>query len=194
MGGGSKDPSPKVHPEERELAKIAKEQWGEYQSKYVPLENQWMKEVAGYDDPSEHGKARGLALAEFQHANPERFDYMQSSIGAGNAYKGTGGFGNALKTMNNATQVANKASLGVTDRYARGIESVVGIGQGVASTGMQGLSDVAETAVQGRIDNLKNRYEWEQGKRAMGGAFVGGASRYGLDKFADKGDKTGRKT
>jgi len=186
MGGGSKSPSPKVHPEERELAKIAKEQWGEYQSKYVPLENEWMNRVAGYDDPSEHAKARGLALAEFNHANPNRFGDMQDSIGAGDAYKGAGGFGDALKTMNNATQVANKASLGITDRYARGIESVVGIGQGVAATGMQGLSDVAESAVQGRIDNMKNRYEWEQGKRAMGGAFVGGASRYGLEKFTDK--------
>lgn len=189
MGGGSKDPAPKVHPEERELAKIAKEQWAEYKSKYVPLENEWMNEVAGYDSAQSHERARNLSIAEFQHANPNRFAEMRDSVGAGNAYKGSGGFGEALKTMDNATQVSNKASLGVTDRYARGIESVIGIGQGVATEGLMGLGDVAESAVQGRIDNLKNRYEWEQGKRAMGGAFVGGASRYGLSKFTDKGDE-----
>jgi hypothetical protein len=195
MGGSDKGLTPKDHPEERELAKIAKEQWEEYQSKYVPLENEWMESVARYDDPAAHERARGLALSEFRHANPNTFSDMQDSIGAGSAYRGTGGFGDTLKTINNASQVANKASLGVTDRYARGMESVIGIGQGVATGGLQGLTDVAESAVQGRIDNLQNRYEWEQGKRASAGAFVGGVSRYGLDKFGsqdDGGSKTGK--
>ena len=183
MGGSSKEPSAKDHPEERMLSQIAKEQWGEYQDRYVPIENEWMKRVETLNDPLEHTQARGLASTEFNQANREALQDRQTAMGAGAGFKRGGDMLAMTGTANNAGQISNRASLGVTDRYVRGMENIVGIGQGQATEGLQGMSDVAEQAVQGRIDNSKNRFEREQGKRNMVGALAGGASRYGLGKM-----------
>jgi hypothetical protein len=185
MGGSSKEPSEKVHPEERELAAIAREQWDEYKTKYVPIENEWMERVEKLNDPLEHAQARGLASTEFNQANREALTDRQGAMGAGAGVRRGGDMLAMTGRANNAGQISNRASLGVTDRYVRGMENIVGIGQGQATEGLQGMSDLAEQAVQGRIDSSKNRFEREQGKRNMVGALAGGASRYGLGKITN---------
>jgi hypothetical protein len=187
MGGGGGGTKPKDHPEERTLAEIGEEQWAEYKSTYIPIENQWMARVQKLDDPNQHALAQGLASSEFKQANRDTLNNTQMASSAGDAFRRGGDFARAASTANNAAQISNRASLGVTDRYIRGAESIVGVGQGQATEGLQGLSDVAEQAVQGRIDNSKNRYEREQGKRTMYGALAGGGLRYGLEKTKDTG-------
>ncbi|HIE82778.1 MAG TPA: hypothetical protein EYQ00_02540 [Dehalococcoidia bacterium] len=187
MGGGDGTKyTAKDHPEERELAKIAKEQWGEYKSRYIPIENEWMENVKGLDSEGAHEGTRGMAGAEFQHANPDGVNRMQRGMGRGDAYRRSNAASVLTTSANNLSQIKNRASLGVTDRYVRGMENVIGIGQGVKTQGLQGLTDVAEQSVQGRIENSKNRFTRDQGSLDSMGSLAGGVSAYGLGKRSKK--------
>jgi hypothetical protein len=187
MGGdGPTKYTPKNHPEEKELAKIAEEQWQEYKLRYIPIENEWMQRVEGLNDPGAHESARGMAASEFAQANPDAVQRMQAGMGAGDMVRRSQAMPEFTKSANNLAQIKNRASLGVTDRYVRGMESVIGIGQGEQTEGLQGLTDLAEQAVQGRIDNTKNRFERKQGKLDSMGSLAGGVSAYGLAKVGRK--------
>jgi hypothetical protein len=191
MGGGGGSGREQIdHPEERMLAEIAKEQWADYKTKYKPVEQAWMDKVSTLDSNNEHFRAAGLASAEFTQANRGAFDERREFMAGGAGQRVGGDIAGATGTMNNATQIMNRSSLGVTDRYVRGMESIVGIGQGTATEGLRGLSDVAETAVQGRIDNDKNRFERKEGDRELLGALGGATGRMALGAFgkSKKGD------
>jgi len=182
MGGGGTKYTAKKHPEERELAKIAKEQWEDYKTRYIPIENEWMQNVSNLDAEGAHQATRGMAAAEFAQANPNAIQRMQGGMGGGDAYRRSNAASAHITSANNLSQIKNKADLAVTDRYVRGMENVIGIGQGVKTEGLQGLTDVAEQSVQGRIENSKNRFKRDQGGLDAMGALAGSGTAWGLGK------------
>jgi hypothetical protein len=181
-GGGGTNYTEKEHPEERELAKIAKEQWEEYKGRYIPIENEWMKSVSGLDDEGVHASVMGRASSEFMQAHPDSLNRIQTGMTAGDGYRRANVADDMTKSANNLSQIKNKASLGTTDRYVRGMESIIGIGQGQETAGLQGMTDVAEQAVQGRIENSKNRFKRDQGTLDGFGSLAGGSTAFGLGK------------
>mgnify|MGYP000190876854 CR=1 FL=1 len=181
-GGGGTKYKAKEHPEERELAKIAKEQWEDYRSRYIPIENEWMSNVSTLNNEGSHSAVRGMAASEFAHSNQDMLDQMRGATGGGDGYRKADLTPIFNKTANNLSQIKNKASLGVTDRYVRGMENIIGIGQGQQTEGLQGMTDVAEQAVQGRIENSKNRFKRDQGTLDGFGSMAGAATAYGLGK------------
>jgi hypothetical protein len=181
-GGGGTKYTPKEHPEERELAKIAKEQWEDYKTRYIPIENEWMNTVSGLNSEAVHNSVAGQASAEFMQAHPDRVRQAQAGMGAGQASRRSNMTEAVNTSANNLSQIKNKANLGITDRYVRGMESIIGIGQGQETSGLQGMTDVAEQAVQGRIENSKNRFKRDQGTLDGFGSLAGGSTAFGLAK------------
>jgi hypothetical protein len=186
MGGGGTRYTPKVHPEERMLAEIAKEQWDSYKETYVPLENEWMENVAKMDDPSAHQGARDITAATFQQRLGGAMPGMQQASAAGAGYRRGNNIGAYTQGMDHLAQAKSRASQGVTDRYARGMENILGMGAGQRTEGMQGLTEIAQQSVQGRIDAQSNAFSSSQANSNALGTAVGAASAWGLNSRTKK--------
>jgi hypothetical protein len=170
-GGGGGGQTPQVNPEEQMMAAISKAKWDEYKKRYVPLENQWIKQVKTLDNPMYHNQASSLASNEAKIQYGSQTPGLAESMVGGRA--GSGDYMDQAKTI---SQSRNKANLGVTDRYLKGLEGVIAMGQGQSVQSLQGLSDVANNSVQGQINSAKSKFDNDQGNANMWGTFAGMAT------------------
>lgn len=175
-GGGGSSTVAQTNPEEQQLAQISDEKWASYKRRYIPIENEWMQQVQDLDSPLKHEQAQDMASNELK-------------IQAGSSVPETGQALAAGKTPNSDDQSAvagdlatakNKTNLGVTDRYLKGLQNIVEIGQGQSGQAIQGLSDVANTSVQAQIQRNNNTFSQQQGAQSTNGAIAGGALAGGL--------------
>lgn len=179
-GGGGGGQTPQTNPEEQALAAISQQKWNEYKKRYIPLENQWIEQVQSLDNPMYHNQASS------QVSNESKIQFGAQTPGLANSTVG-GGVGNAdyLNQAKTISQARNKANLGVTDRYLKGLEGVIAMGQGQSVQSLQGLSDVADTSVQGQINAARNKFDNDQGKLDTWGTFAGAATAATTD-YQDK--------
>jgi len=169
-GGGGGGQVAQINPEEQALANISQEKWDEYKARYVPLENQWIDKANKLDNQSYHNDASGMA------SNEVKAQYGPQTAGLAEAMQGQRvGKADYLNQAENITQARNKANLGVTDRYLRGQEGVIAMGQGQSATALQGMSDVADTSVNAQIRNNENKFKQQQSNQGMYGAVAGAA-------------------
>ncbi len=168
-GGGGQ--TPQENPEERALAQISQEKWDAYKAKYVPLENQWIEQAKTLNSEAHHNQASALA------SNEVKAKYGSQTPGLGDAMAGGNrlGTGKYLQAANDIGQSRNKANLGTTDRYLKGQEAVIAMGQGQSVNAIQGLSDVANTSIQGQIGDSRNKFDSDQGNLTAYGMAAGGA-------------------
>ncbi|WP_031431832.1 hypothetical protein [Methylomicrobium agile] len=170
-GGGGGGQTPQVNPEEQMMAGISKAKWEDYKKRYIPLENQWIKQVQGLDNPMYHNQASSLASNEAKmQYGPQTQGLADSMVG------GRVGQADYLDQAKTISQARNKANLGVTDRYLQGLEGVIAMGQGQSVQSLQGLSDVANNSVQGQINSGKSKFDNDQGNANMWGTFTGMAT------------------
>jgi len=168
--GGGGGQTAQINPEEQALAQISQEKWDEYKARYVPLENQWIANVGHLNDQSYHNDASALASNEIKNQYGAQTGGLESAM-VGNRV-GTGSY---LDQANNISQARNKANTAVTDRSLRGTQDVIAMGQGQATQGLQGMNDVANTAVDAQIRNNTNKFNVSQGDQGMYGTIAGAA-------------------
>ena len=168
-GGGS---STKIvnqeNPEERALAKVSQEKWQQYQNTYVPLENEWMKQVGAMDNQSNHNDATGLATSSLKQTNGPQTQSVGDSMGGGHV--GKSNYINAASTEANASNAANQ---GVTNRMLQGEQSIVAMGQGQATDAIDGLGDVARQSVNGQVANSAHQFQQQQATNSIYGTAAG---------------------
>jgi hypothetical protein len=169
-GGGGGGQTAQSNPEEQALAQISQEKWDEYKTRYVPLENQWIDKVSHLNDGGYHNDAGALAT------NEVKAQYGAQTAGLADAMTGgrVGG-SDYLNQANNITQARNKANMAVTDRALKGTQDVIAMGQGQATQGLEGLSDVANASVDAQIRNNTNKFYANQGTQGMYGTIAGSA-------------------
>ena len=71
MGGGGDNRIEETE-EQRELQKIAAEQWNDYQLNMIPLENEYIKDVFNLRSPEMMEKARAFTLSLIHISEPTR--------------------------------------------------------------------------------------------------------------------------
>jgi hypothetical protein len=168
---------PSVNAEERQLASVAKEKWENYKKKYIPIENQWMKSVSQLDNPLYHNQAASMV------SNEAKTQYGSQTQGlADSAIGHRTGMAKYQEQAKTLSQARNKAELGVTDRYLKGTEGVISMGQGKSADAVEGLADVANSSVDAQIKNSQNKFDARQSELNGYGTFAGmgvaGASNY----------------
>ena len=178
--GGGGGQTPQTNPEEQALAAISQEKWDEYKKRYVPLENKWIANVKHMNDQSYHNEAAGMA------SNEVKAQYGSQTGGLAKSMSGQRMGGNDyLAQANNITQSVNRAGIGVTDRSLRGTQDVIAMGQGQATTGVEGLGSVADAAVNAQIKTNTNKFDSDQGTKHAIGVMAGGAYA-GSDNYKPK--------
>jgi hypothetical protein len=156
MGKGGGSSEVKETSQERELAMISNEQWGQYQSRFVPFENEWIKDIpVTY---SEKARATGQTAGEAGLQSGQlRQGIMQSQMNRG-INPNSGQFQGALSSAANKGGIASgRAQIGVNqamgDQYYQGLQSAINIGRGQAGEAMQDTASLAKGATNTAISD-----------------------------------------
>ena len=78
MCGGGGDYEIEETPEQIEMAKIAAEQWNDYQANMIPMENEYIKEVFKLRSPEQMEKAKSWAAARITPEQQQALDAAEA--------------------------------------------------------------------------------------------------------------------
>lgn len=178
-GGENK---PKETAEERELGRIAIERWNDYQSRFVPVEDQYIADVQKTEGDFDF--ARRSTNAGVQQSFDGAEDGLRSALTSRGVTPDSGQFRKAMAgvSTDRATSVGtglNEADLAVDTEHLRGLQSVVQIGQGQAMDALDGMGNVAANATRDSIDRANRSFENRQAGLHLAGTAAGiGTSTY----------------
>lgn len=177
VGGGSA-PKEKESQQERALAEVAAKEYADYQTNYVPFENEHIASVKGYDSQAKRESAQGRAattakqgLGSVPTMDPNSAGFKQGNLSYEQAVGGAAG------------QAQGAARQSTHEKQMRGMVDIVGFGrqQNVgASKAMQQSAyfaagkEAADAQIKGMNYNMRTTAMGE-----LAGAGIGyGAGRY----------------
>ena len=191
MSGGGGSTEIKDTPAQKKLASIAAQRFNLYQQYYVPLENQFMSDVAGMMDPTAFENVEGFVNAlqqpEFQAATRN----MQQQAFAMGADPTSGQYQARASQMQQAQARGmglgtSQALSGQVDRYYQGMQNIIAMGQGQAGQAIAGLADVGSLAQQRAAAEAKTSFSNYLGRQQA----IGSAAGLGIG-FATLGSPKG---
>lgn len=186
MGGG--DSSIEETEEQKVSAEIGRDSYKYYQRTFVPVENQYIDDVRGRNDTSEHNRLAGDVSTEFKSKFNKVNEGNHRALSAEGVDPSSGmAEGVHLSTATDQavtqTDALNRSQVELQDSYVGGLQNVVAMGEGQATQTQQGLQDIANTSGQIAADKAQqNRYEANDNKGlAAFGAGVAAESFSGGD-------------
>lgn len=184
MGGGG-SAQIKETADEREMARIAAEQWNIYQQHYVPLENFYMQKVFETRSPAQYGAARSMAQAEYSDAFAPEMQKYQGGLVQRGANPNSGAFESPALEKAYAASVGKgmaNAQIANTNRFYRGLEGVIAMGRGQSGSAMEGLADVAGDAASSAASAARRSYANTSIAEDVTGGLTGAGSAYLMNK------------
>ncbi len=173
-GGGSNEVPETSH--EKELARIATEQWARYESEFKPLENEWISKITA--DPtstkeSVQAKVAGDIGNRYNEAQAERDE--QALAHGVNVNSGT--FKQGLSRGEDVGKGLSRANLGVTAHKTGELMNAINIGRGQAADAQGSLTDVATQATRDTIRDKTADFQRGQDTEAAIGTGAGMLTR-----------------
>jgi hypothetical protein len=178
MSGGGGSTTIRDTKSQKALASIAAQRFNLYQQYYVPLENQFMADVAGMIDPtafeSVEGFVNSIQQPEFQAA---RRGMQQKAFAMGadptsGQYQAAAAQAQQAQAKGMGLGTAEGLS-GQVDRYYQGMQNIVAMGQGQAGQAIAGLGDVGNIAQQRAAAEAKTSFTNYLGRQQMIGSAAG---------------------
>ena len=170
-GGGGTKSFNMPNPQQEALANVADHKWAYYKEKYVPLEDQWMKQVGDMDNQGNHNDAVGMSV------NTMKQNQGPQTQSVGNAMDGQRlGNGSYYGAASSNANAAANADIGVTNRMLQGEQGIVAMGTGQSAGAIQGLGSIAEQSVDQQNQNARNAFDSQQSTNGIYGTGAGMAS------------------
>ncbi len=179
MGGGGDTDIPETE-EQKVSAEIALDRYNYYERTFVPMENDYIKDVQSRNDESEHVRLAGDVSTEFK----SNFDNTAQANHKALSAEGIDPSSGMAQSVHQKTatdqavvgsDATNRAQVELQDSYVGGLQNVVAMGEGQATEAQQGLQDIANTSAQVAADKAQlNRYESNGNKSLV--AFGAGAA------------------
>lgn len=189
-GGGDK---PKQTPEEKELGRIAIERWNDYQTRFRPVEDEYIRSVQ--KTGADFDQARGQTAAGVQMAFGSAEDTLKDNLFANGLGPDDGNFLKAIEGLSDDRALSmgtglNETDVAVDNQHLRGLQSVVEMGQGQAGTALNGMGNVAADATRDAIDRANRSFENRQAGLHMVGNVAGAGTNYAMGLSAPGGTST----
>lgn len=178
-GGGDK---PEQSPEEKELGRIAIERWNDYQTRFVPVENEYIEAVQRTD--SDFEDARGAAGSAVQQSFNRAEEDLSNNLFAAGLAPDSGAFIDAMEGIGEDRALSlgtgiNEAEQAVDNQHLQGLQTVVQMGQGQAADSLAGMGNVAADATRDSIERAERSFENRQaGLHLVGNVAGAGAAAY----------------
>ncbi|MDN5937292.1 MAG: hypothetical protein L0H83_01385 [Salinisphaera sp.] len=166
-GGGGSVELPETA-EERQLSKIAVEQWNDYQRRFAPLENRLIGEVR--TTPGERDQALGYANAATSQAFDANEEALRGRLFAGGSGPSSGRFSDTMfdaaadEVLSGALNSVD-VNQAMSDREVYGLQSAAALGRGqpelatglFANAANQAQNQAYSDARNSLIDNLSTQ-------------------------------------
>lgn len=194
-GGGGGNNRVEETPHEKELARIAAEQFGRYQEVFQPVEDAFIEDVRSIDEGDEE-IAAGMTAADTARSTDAATDEATAQAMGAGATPGSGRFNDAVTDTARAGAEAGGfgvagARRGTEDRAVAGKMAAVNIGLGKKAEGIEGISDIARRAHEDAVDDARRASIAEsRNERAVGTAAGFGIKK--LEPFSGGGSTTHR--
>jgi len=159
-GGGSNEV--KETSQEKALAEISMQQWGEYQDRFRPFEDEWISDIE--KTPEDRAKISGqVAAAVGNKFDANQAGIIKSSVGRG-AAPGSGAFKaamgqNALQRGAVASKGIAAATQAVDDQTYTGLQQAISMGRGEAAEATRDMTTLARDAANSAIGDARNSSE-----------------------------------
>lgn len=158
-----KSSPPDETPEAQALAQVSAERFNRYKQVFAPLEDAYIKDVFNVRDQGNYETAGGVASAQYQPEFEKAKNQLDNEMFSQGVDPTSGAFQQNSAALRRAQAV--KQGIGIsgakvqnTDRFYRGLQGVINIGQGQASQAISGLSGIAETATKNAVNQAENSF------------------------------------
>ncbi|MQM38772.1 hypothetical protein KBTX_02791 [wastewater metagenome] len=171
------DPEVKETEYEKELARIGEERWNRYQDVFAPVEELYAQQVRTTD--SDREQAQGVAGSAVQQQFQGALEKMAGGYGDRGINTSAGGAGTSAMDSLADDRAASQAlatvdaDQGMTDVHYQGLEDVIQMGRGKATSGFRGISDIATSANQRAINDAQRSFQQRAGNLQAAGAIGG---------------------
>ena len=154
-GGGSNKVKETAH--EKELARIATEQWARYETTFKPLEDEW---IAGITADTSNDKANigGMVAGKIGQKYDEAQAMSDKSDLASGMNVNSGTFKRGLSRSEDTGKALTRANIGVDTRQVGEISNAISVGRGQAAQAQDSLTDVANQATSEAMKDSANKY------------------------------------
>ena len=177
------------NPYEDELVRQSELMWEDYQTNYVPLENQMIEDIEGYrsEEHKAYQKDRGATTARMQ---------TQGTVTAGAGMDPSSGtFMSASNSAQSQSGTAGAlgASMGLStaeDQYIGGMTGMAQMGRGQQATAMEGTSNLASMQAGQDAAELAAQQTISSAKWGAAGTTAGAGTAYGIENDWGMGDTT----
>ena len=172
-GGGSKI---EESPLERELSKIAQEQYSDFKEIYMPLEDKHIERVRGYNTDEQVQQMVNPAMAGVtaQAGQLSRGDYGPE---LGHTQDST------AMLANNLISAKEGAKFDAGSRYLGGMKELTEMGRGIQSGARADLATSASRQINNRTDEIASQLDADRRNSEGLGNLIGG----GLSAIINKG-------
>lgn len=181
--------------EERALAEISAQRFNRYKEVFAPLEDQYIQQVMDVRNQGNYEQAGGLAAAEYQR----NFQTAQDNLSNEMMQQGVDPSSGAFQTNSAALRRAQavKQGLGVsgakvanTDRFYKGLQGVIAMGQGQAADSIGGMADIAKSAQERASSTAETAFNNSSAVRSGVAAGIGYLASPWVDRRLNGGSNT----
>lgn len=189
--GGSKSPKVKPTEQEKELAKIGREKYLDFQQRFVPMENRLIAEIQGLGAPQEADRMRGVAHADVMRNRPDT-QGIDPTSGRARGLE----LDSLTDLTGRDTAARQAAEIGARQRYRGGLTNMVTLGRGLEGAALKNLDSSAALANSRQLaESQADVYSRQQTSAAIGSAVgLGVGSWYGRDKSPQMDSGQGMRT
>lgn len=174
-------------PEERALAEISAQRFNRYKEVFAPLEDQYIQQVMDVRNQGNYEQAGGLAAAEYQRSFQNAQDNLSNEMMQQGVDPSSGAYQGNSAALRRAQAV--KQGLGIsgakvanTDRFYKGLQGVIGMGQGQAADSIGGMADIAKMAQEKAGSAAESAFQRNSALRSGLGAATGYLASPWVDK------------
>jgi len=183
MSKGGK--TPKETAEERELGRIAVERWNDYQTRFKPIEDQFIEDVQMTD--SDFNQVRGSTATSVQQNFSEVENSLKDNLFVKGVDPSSDAYIDALDDVSQDRALSlgtgvNEAEVAVDNAHLKGLQSVVAMGQGQATEALDGLGAIAGDATNEAINRSKKSFQNRSAGLQLVGTVAGGATAGYMNK------------
>lgn len=173
-------------PEQKALAQVAAEKWNFAQEHLAPLEDEYMAHVEQMDSDSNMAYIRGRTLQAQTQGLAAANDQLESGLNKAGINPNSGrakseAHGLSLDVAEAGGETLGRAQFEQDSQKIRGMQNVIGIGQGQAGQAQAGLSRVAQESSNEAVSNATNAFNRRSANLQLVGGVAGAGARYGME-------------
>jgi len=176
MSTGGGDNEIKETSQEKELARIATEQWDRYETTFRPLEDRWIADITNSTLPDK-ADVGGVVAGKIG----SQYDAAQADIDRKQLARGTnvdsGTFKRGLSRAEDTGKALSRANVGVDANQTAQIFNAIKVGRGQSADAQRSMSDVASKALSDTIKDSRNAYIRDQETGAAISTVAGAGTR-----------------